>query len=208
MPEEKNSDFIKYLGWISGKEKQKYLQESDIFVLPSYFEGQSIAILEAMANYCAIAASDTGGIPQMIQQEETGLLFEPRDEKSLRGVKILLTEDNDLNAEIATELLQEEGCTVDRAKDGVECVDMLEKAANGTYQVILMDIQMPVMNGYDAAKKIRRMEDSPKADIPIIAMTANAFSEDKQAALDAGMNDHVAKPINMNVLVPTIQKYL
>ena len=132
----------------------------------------------------------------------------PSNEKSLRGVKILLTEDNDLNAEIATELLQEEGCTVDRAKDGVECVDMLEKAANGTYRLILMDIQMPVMNGYDAAKKIRRMDDSPKADIPIIAMTANAFSEDKQAALDAGMNDHVAKPINMNVLVPTIRKYL
>ena len=130
------------------------------------------------------------------------------DKKSLSGTKILLAEDNDLNAEIAVELLQEEGCTVDRAKDGVECVDMLEKAANGTYQLILMDIQMPVMNGYDAAKKIRRMDDLPKADIPIIAMTANAFSEDKQAALDAGMNDHVSKPINMNILVPTIQKYL
>lgn len=75
------------------------------------------------------------------------------DKKSLLGVKILLTEDNDLNAEIAAELLQEEGCAVDRAKDGVECVDMLEKAANGTYQLILMDIQMPVMNGYDAAKR-------------------------------------------------------
>ena len=132
----------------------------------------------------------------------------PSDEKSLRGIKILLAEDNDLNAEIATELLQEEGCTVDRAKDGVECVDMLEKAANGAYQLILMDIQMPVMNGYDAATKIRRMGDPPKAGIPIIAMTANAFSEDKQAALDAGMNDHVAKPINMNVLVPTIRRYL
>ena len=130
------------------------------------------------------------------------------DKKSLSGTKILLAEDNDLNAEIAVELLQEEGCTVDRAKDGVECVDMLEKAANGTYQLILMDIQMPVMNGYDAAKKIRRMDDLPKAEIPIIAMTANAFSEDKQAALDAGMNDHVSKPINRNVLVPTIQKYL
>ena len=130
------------------------------------------------------------------------------DKKSLSGTKILLAEDNDLNAEIAVELLQEEGCTVDRAKDGVECVDMLEKAANGTYQLILMDIQMPVMNGCDAAKKIRRMEDLPKADIPIIAMTANAFSEDKQAALDAGMNDHVSKPINRNILVPTIQKYL
>lgn len=132
----------------------------------------------------------------------------PSDQKCLCGVKILLTEDNDLNAEIATELLQEEGCTVDRAKDGVECVDMLEKAANGTYQMILMDIQMPVMNGYDAAKKIRRMDDPQKAGIPIIAMTANAFTEDKQAALDAGMNDHIAKPINMNILVPTIQKYL
>lgn len=132
----------------------------------------------------------------------------PSDHKCLCGTTILLTEDNDLNAEIATELLQEEGCTVDRAKDGVECVDMLEKAANGTYQFILMDIQMPVMNGYDAAKKIRRMDDPQKANIPIIAMTANAFTEDRQVALDAGMNDHIAKPINMNVLVPTLRKYL
>ena len=148
---------------------------------------------------CRIASED-----EIQAKRETG----PSDQKSLFGVKILLAEENDLNAEIAVELLQEEGCTVDRAKDGVECVDMLEKAANGTYQLILMDIQMPVMNGYDAAKKIRRMDDPQKADIPIIAMTANAFSEDKQAALDAGMNDHIAKPINMNVLVPTIQKYL
>ena len=132
----------------------------------------------------------------------------PSDEKCLCGTRILLTEDNDLNAEIATELLQEEGCTVDRAKDGVECVDMLEKAANGTYQLILMDVQMPVMNGYDATKKIRRMDDPQKANIPIVAMTANAFSEDKQVALDAGMNDHIAKPINMSVLVPTLRKYL
>ena len=130
------------------------------------------------------------------------------DKKSLSGTKILLAEDNDLNAEIAVELLQEEGCTVDRAKDGVECVDMLEKAANGTYQIILMDVQMPVMNGYDAAKKIRRMDDPQKANIPIVAMTANAFSEDKQVALDAGMNDHIAKPIDMSVLVPTLRKYL
>ena len=158
-----------------------------------------------------VGSTFTVTIPSRIASEdeiqakrETG----PSDQKSLFGVKILLAEDNDLNAEIAVELLQEEGSTVDRAKDGVECVDMLEKAANGTYQLILMDIQMPVMNGYDAAKKIRRMDDPQKADIPIIAMTANAFSEDKQAALDAGMNDHIAKPINMNVLVPTIQKYL
>ena len=158
-----------------------------------------------------VGSTFTVTIPSRIaSQEETQAKRDTTssDKKSLLGVKILLTEDNDLNAEIAAELLQEEGCTVDRAKDGVECVDMLEKAANGTYQLILMDIQMPVMNGYDAAKKIRRMEDPQKADIPIIAMTANAFSEDRQEALDAGMNDHVAKPINMNVLVPTIRKYL
>ena len=158
-----------------------------------------------------VGSTFTVTIPcRMASQEETQAKRDTTssDQKNLSGTKILLAEDNDLNAEIAVELLQEEGCTVDRAKDGVECVDMLEKAANGTYQLILMDIQMPVMNGYDAAKKIRRMDDLPKADIPIIAMTANAFSEDKQAALDAGMNDHVSKPINMNVLVPTIQKYL
>ena len=158
-----------------------------------------------------VGSTFTVTIPcRIASQEETQAKRETgsSDKKSLSGTKILLAEDNDLNAEIAVELLQEEGCTVDRAKDGVECVDMLEKAANGTYQLILMDIQMPVMNGYDAAKKIRRMDDLPKADIPIIAMTANAFSEDKQAALDAGMNDHVSKPINMNVLVPAIQKYL
>ena len=159
-----------------------------------------------------VGSTFTVTIPcRIASQEETQAAkreTNPSDEKSLCGTRILLTEDNDLNAEIATELLQEEGCTIDRAKDGVECVDMLEKAANGTYQLILMDIQMPVMNGYDAAKKIRRMDDPQKAGIPIVAMTANAFAEDRQAALDAGMNDHVAKPINMNVLVPTIRKYL
>ena len=158
-----------------------------------------------------VGSTFTVTIPcRIASQEETQAKRDTTssDKKSLSGTKILLAEDNDLNAEIAVELLQEEGCTVDRAKDGVECVDMLEKAANGTYQLILMDIQMPVMNGYDAAKKIRRMDDLPKAEIPIIAMTANAFSEDKQAALDAGMNDHVSKPINRNILVPTIQKYL
>ena len=165
----------------------------------------------AVESKIGVGSTFTVTIPcRIASEDETQAKREtnPSDQKCLCGTRILLTEDNDLNAEIATELLQEEGCTVDRAKDGVECVDMLEKAVNGTYQLILMDIQMPVMNGYDAAKKIRRMDDPQKAGIPIIAMTANAFSEDKQAALDAGMNDHVAKPINMNVLVPTLRKYL
>ena len=158
-----------------------------------------------------VGSTFTVTIPCRIASEEEAQAkreINPSDQKCLRGTRILLTEDNDLNAEIATELLQEEGCTVDRAKDGVECVDMLEKAANGTYQLILMDVQMPVMNGYDATKKIRRMDDPQKANIPIVAMTANAFSEDKQVALDAGMNDHIAKPINMSILVPTLRKYL
>lgn len=165
----------------------------------------------AVESKIGVGSTFTVTIPcRIASEDETQAKREinPSDQKCLCGTRILLTEDNDLNAEIATELLQEEGCTVDRAKDGVECVDMLEKAANGTYQLILMDIQMPVMNGYDAARKIRRLDDPQKADIPIIAMTANAFTEDKQAALDAGMNDHIAKPINMNVLVPTLRKYL
>ena len=165
----------------------------------------------AVESKIGVGSTFTVTIPcRIASEDETQAKREtnPSDQKCLCGTRILLTEDNDLNAEIATELLQEEGCTVDRAKDGVECVDMLEKAANGTYQLILMDIQMPVMNGYDAARKIRGLDDPQKANIPIIAMTANAFTEDRQAALDAGMNDHIAKPINMNVLVPTIRKYL
>ncbi len=165
----------------------------------------------AVESKIGVGSKFTVTIPcRIASEDETQAKREtnPSDQKCLCGTRILLTEDNDLNAEIATELLQEEGCTVDRAKDGVECVDMLEKAADGTYQIILMDVQMPVMNGYDAARKIRRLDDPQKANIPIIAMTANAFSEDRQMALDVGMDDHVAKPINMNVLVPTLRKYL
>ena len=165
----------------------------------------------AVESKIGVGSKFTVTIPcRIASEDETQAKREtnPSNQKCLCGTRILLTEDNDLNAEIAVELLQEEGCTVDRAKDGVECVDMLEKAANGTYQLILMDIQMPVMNGYDAARKIRGLDDPQKANIPIIAMTANAFTEDRQVALDAGMNDHIAKPINMNVLVPTLRKYL
>jgi len=128
----------------------------------------------------------------------------PSDQKCLCGTRILLTEDNDLNAEIAVELLQEEGCTVDRAKDGVECVDMLEKAANGTYQLILMDIQMPVMNGLEATAAIRKLDSETAKNIPIIALIANAYHEDIQKCLAAGMNAHLSKPINIDRAVRTI----
>lgn len=126
----------------------------------------------------------------------------------LRGRRILLAEDNDLNAEIAIELLGEKGLLIERAADGEECCTMLAQAPEGYYDLVLMDIQMPRMNGYEAAAKIRGMADVKKAGIPIIAMTANAFAEDRQAALDAGMNAHVAKPIDMAVLLPTLLRWL
>ena len=126
----------------------------------------------------------------------------------LNGVRILLVEDNEINTEIATELLTEEGCIVETANDGVACIDMIEKADADYYKMILMDIQMPVMNGYDATLTIRKMKDTKKARIPIIAMTANAFAEDIQKVLSVGMNAHVAKPVDMNILVPTMLKFL
>ena len=126
----------------------------------------------------------------------------------LNGVRILLVEDNEINTEIARELLTEEGCIVETANDGVACIDMIEKADADYYKMILMDIQMPVMNGYDATLAIRKMKDAKKARIPIIAMTANVFAEDIQKVLSVGMNDHVAKPVDMKILVPTLMKYL
>ena len=127
---------------------------------------------------------------------------------TLKGKRVLLAEDNDLNAEIASVLLEEEGILVDRAADGVQCVEKVERSQAGTYDLILMDIQMPNLDGYRATEKIRHLQDPAKAHIPIIAMTANAFSEDKAKALEVGMNDHVAKPIDMDVLVETLTKYL
>ena len=128
--------------------------------------------------------------------------------KRMEGKRILLAEDNDLNAEIAIELLAEQKIIADRAMDGADCLDKLEKTAPGYYDMILMDIQMPVMDGYDATARIRRMKDDEKASIPIIAMTANAFAEDRQKAISIGMNDHVAKPIDMKVLLPVMAKYI
>ena len=130
------------------------------------------------------------------------------DKSELKGKRILMAEDNDLNSEIAIALLSEVGLIVDRAENGVECVEMLDKAPEGYYDLILMDVQMPILDGYEAAVKIRRFDNSRKADIPIIAMTANAFAEDRQKALEKGMNEHVAKPIDMNKLIPVLLKYI
>jgi CheY-like chemotaxis protein len=130
------------------------------------------------------------------------------DTEKFKGKKILLAEDNELNAEIAIEILTEVGFEVDRAEDGQICVDMLQRAEDYFYDVILMDIQMPNLNGYEATKAIRAMNEPAKADIPIIAMTANAFEEDKRDAQRAGMNGHLAKPINVRELYKTLMGIL
>lgn len=120
------------------------------------------------------------------------------------GKRILLAEDNDLNAEIAIEILTGVGFEVDRADDGDTCVEMLINAPHNHYDLVLMDIQMPRMNGYEATRAIRALHDSSKAGIFIIAMTANAFDQDRKNALEAGMNAHLAKPIDVNVLMTTL----
>ncbi len=126
-----------------------------------------------------------------------------------KGKKILLVEDNELNREIAMEILKEEGFVVESAENGAEAVRKMEQAVPGQYDIILMDIQMPVMDGYEATRRIREMPEAEKANIPIFAMTANAFEEDRQNALKAGMNGHIAKPLDiphlLNVLASALK---
>ena len=124
------------------------------------------------------------------------------------GKRILLAEDNEMNQMIAVAILENVGFTIDIAPNGAEAVDKIKLAPAGTYDVILMDIQMPVMDGYEAAKRIRAMEDQKKAGIPIIAVTANAFEEDRKIALAAGMNGHLAKPYDVNAIMQTLSELL
>ena len=123
------------------------------------------------------------------------------DEKSiLEGKRVLLVEDNELNAEIAMAILEQSGLILDRVEDGLACINRLSEVDADLYDLILMDIQMPNMNGYEATRRIRQFENVKKASIPILAMTANAFEEDKKMAMEAGMNGHISKPIDVNVL--------
>ena len=129
-------------------------------------------------------------------------------EISLRGKHILLAEDNELNAEIAIAILEETGLIIERVEDGVQCVNQIEQMSAGTYDMILMDIQMPNMDGYEATKCIRHLQDIKKAEIPIIAMTANAFQEDAEKCIAVGMNAHLAKPLDIEKMEQTICKQL
>jgi signal transduction histidine kinase len=126
----------------------------------------------------------------------------------LQGKHVLLAEDNDLNAEIAEFILEDMGLVVDRVEDGIRCVARMEQKPAGTYDLILMDIQMPNMDGYRATEMIRRLSDKNKANIPIIAMTANAFEEDRKKALEKGMNGHIAKPVDIEKMKEILQNTL
>ena len=127
-------------------------------------------------------------------------------EKSIKGMHVLLAEDNELNMEIAEFLLQNEGAEVTKAWNGQETVERFRNSEAGEFDVILMDIMMPVMNGYEAAKRIRSLDREDAKKIPIIAMTANAFTEDRIRAKEAGMDEHVAKPIDVELLIKVIHK--
>ena len=129
-------------------------------------------------------------------------------EKSIKGLYILLAEDNELNMEIAEFMLQNEGAVVTKAWNGQEAVELFEKSRPGEFDVILMDIMMPVMNGYEAAKMIRSLDREDAKEVPIIAMTANAFTEDRIRAKEAGMDDHIAKPVDAKLLVKVIHELL
>ena len=129
-----------------------------------------------------------------------------KTEASIRGMHILLAEDNELNMEIAEFLLQNEGAVVTKAWNGQEAVELFEKSRSGEFDVILMDIMMPVMNGYEATKMIRALDREDAKEVPIIAMTANAFTEDRIRAKEAGMDEHVAKPVDGELLVKVIHK--
>ena len=158
-----------------------------------------------------VGTTFTVEIPMELTNAEKAEKTEPLvQHNTLKGTKVLLAEDNDLNAELATMLLEDSGMTVTRAADGQEAVDLFAEHPAGTYDVILMDIMMPKMDGHQAAKAIRAMyADRPDAEeIPIIALSANAFSEDVQASLDAGMNGHVSKPLNMDEVTKVIERNL
>ena len=143
---------------------------------------------------------------------EKQILEEKQKEKekisdSILGKRVLLAEDNELNAEIAMTVLKENGLKAERAANGKQCMEMLKKMPEDYYDMILMDIQMPEMDGYEATKLIRKLDDV-RADIPIVAMTANAFEEDRRKALESGMNAHVSKPVDMNILFKVMAQIL
>ena len=149
------------------------------------------------------------GLRQFAEDDKAGAEdASSQGEADLAGRRVLLAEDNDLNWEIAADLLSERGLELERAENGKVCVELFEKSAPGYYDAILMDIRMPIMNGYEATEAIRALGRTDAGEIPIIAMTADAFSEDMQKCLDYGMNAHVAKPIDVDAVARLLEKFI
>lgn len=141
-----------------------------------------------------------------VQEKQTSCPKAEKRHLDYSGRKVLLVEDNELNREIATEILKSLGLKVDCAADGMEAVEIMSSEAGNQYDMIFMDIQMPKMDGYTATREIRTLKDTKKANVPIIAMTANAFDEDRKKAIKAGMNGHIAKPIDVNVILQNLDR--
>ena len=130
-----------------------------------------------------------------------------KQERKISGIHILLVDDNELNLEVAKELLEGEGAVITTAWNGQEALDTFEREPEGTFDVIIMDIMMPVMDGLEATRRIRNLDKKDAGYIPIIAMTANAFREDVQKSLDAGMNEHISKPVDIETIMLVINKF-
>ena len=148
------------------------------------------------------------GLSSFMMKEDTEESQKNENKQRFTGKRILLAEDNDLNWEIAEDILSEAGFELERAENGQICVEKFQQSDICYFDVILMDIRMPVMSGYDAAKTIRAMKERADVNLPIIAMTADAFSEDIQHSLECGMNEHISKPIDVDRLIQILRKYL
>ncbi len=205
MPDMNGIEVVRRIRGIIGEEKP-------IIILTAYdwSDIEEEAIEAGVTAFCSkpIFLSELRQVlesPYKAQDKDEDIL---QDTDSFKGKKILLVEDNELNQEIAVEILREAGFVVDVADDGTVAVERMKSAGHGEYDLILMDIQMPVMNGYEATGQIRAFDDPAIASIPIIAMTANAFDEDRKDAMEAGMNGHIAKPVDIPKLLEVLRKVL
>ncbi len=177
--------------WTDMEEEAREAGITDFISKPMFLSD----LFEKLSRACGEGTQEP--VPQTSEKKVTGV-----------GKRLLLVEDIELNREIAVEILGQEGFEVDSAENGSVAVDKIEKSQPGYYDAVLMDVQMPVMNGYEAAKAIRALQNPALAAIPIIAMTANAFEEDKKAALEAGMNSHVSKPIDVGALLEALEEVI
>ena len=200
------------LGGISAAQKLRECTAAPILFLASYEakRTESVAEMENAEVLCKpfFVSALKEKILEMQEAGKVAAKLEEEDNNSLEGLHFLAAEDNMINAEILSEILSMEGASCEVAENGKLVLERFERAQEGEFDAILMDVQMPVMNGYDATRAIRALNRSDAAKIPIIAMTANAFAEDEKEALAAGMDVHLAKPIDIGLLKKVINRYV